>query len=339
MPIHEVQHLVHELQIHQVELEIQNEELRRAQVELSLARDRYRDLYEFAPVGYLSLDDERHITDVNMTAATLLDEERGNLIGKHFGGWIHPGAEDEFHRILLATENLQAPQSCELQLRRRDGLRVHCQMDTRLSEPVGEGFLVTIADMSARKRAEADAAEARFRYEEIVERATGGIWIVDAEANTTYVNPHMADLLGYTREELLGRNAFGFVMEDDLDRAHREFEERTADGSMGGIVEFRIQRKGGSTGFVLVNTINLLNPDGSMRGMLAMVTDITERKRAQEELVQRMEELRAANEDLSRFNRVAVDRELRMIELKEEINELCAQVGARRRYPLEFDHP
>ena len=69
--------------------------------------------------------------------------------------------------------------------------------------------------------------------------------------------------------------------------------------------------------------------------ILTTLVDITARKRAEEELRRRMEELRATNEDLARFNRVAVDRELRMVELKKQINELCQKVGLAKRYDVE----
>jgi PAS domain S-box-containing protein len=209
-------------------------------------------------------------------------------------------------------------------------------LDSRRREDGAPGFWITLTDITARVQAEQEAAEARARYEEIVESASGGIWMVDPGAKTTYVNPHMASMLGYTREELLGRSAFELVVDDELDQAHREFEVRkNRDG--GEIVEFRFRRKDGSIVHALVNTINLRNPDGSLRGMLATLTDITERKQAQMELGLRMEELRKANDELSRFNQAAVNRELRMIELKKEINELCAQAGLPRRYPLEFE--
>ena len=84
MPVEDVRKLVEELQIHQVELETQNEELRSVQWELEQSRKKYSDLYDFAPVGYLTLSEEGRIVEANLTAAKQLGIERSFLIGKPF---------------------------------------------------------------------------------------------------------------------------------------------------------------------------------------------------------------------------------------------------------------
>ena len=83
--------LIHELQVHRIELEMQNEELRRAYVALEAARDRYADLYDFAPVGYLTLDKGGLVTEANQTAATLLGIDRARLVGHRFAQPGGPG--------------------------------------------------------------------------------------------------------------------------------------------------------------------------------------------------------------------------------------------------------
>ena len=84
MRLKEANSLIHELRVHQIELEMQNEELRRIQDDLEISRSRYADLYDFAPVGYLTLNKHGEILDLNLTAARLLGMERGLLINNHF---------------------------------------------------------------------------------------------------------------------------------------------------------------------------------------------------------------------------------------------------------------
>jgi PAS domain-containing protein len=87
-PAADIQKLVEELRIHQVELEMQNEELRRAQLELAEARDRYIDLYDFAPIGYITISETGFILGVNLTGAKMLGIERGRLVGQPFSSFV-----------------------------------------------------------------------------------------------------------------------------------------------------------------------------------------------------------------------------------------------------------
>jgi PAS domain-containing protein len=84
----DIRELVHELGVYRIELETQNEELLETRLELEEARDRYRELYEFAPVGYFTLDRQGLIHQVNLTGCTLLHAERTRLIGQFLSQWL-----------------------------------------------------------------------------------------------------------------------------------------------------------------------------------------------------------------------------------------------------------
>lgn len=117
----DVQHLVHELQVHQIELEMQNDELRRAQAELAAMRDRYRDsyvdLYEFAPVGHLTLDSHSRIVEANLRASTLLGMNRNELVGRPLAQFVAPDDADTFHRHCQHVLQTGMRQTCEVRLR------------------------------------------------------------------------------------------------------------------------------------------------------------------------------------------------------------------------------
>ena len=98
MPPQGARKVVHELEVHQIELEMQNEELRQAQTALTASREKYVDLYDFAPIGYFTFDHTGLITEVNLTGASLLGVERGQMKGKRFSSFVAAESRDTFRR-------------------------------------------------------------------------------------------------------------------------------------------------------------------------------------------------------------------------------------------------
>src|SRR6266850_7386146 len=121
MPVKDVQRLVHELQVHQIELEMQNEELRRAQMELEAARDRYMDLYDFSPVGHLTIDRHGTIVEANLRIGTMLDRPRKELIGQSVARFFASEDQDIVHRHYQEVLKTGTPQTCELHLGKNVG--------------------------------------------------------------------------------------------------------------------------------------------------------------------------------------------------------------------------
>lgn len=149
--------LIHELQVHQIELETQAEELRRVQSALEESRDKYLNLYEFAPVGYLTLNDKALIEDVNLKGATLLGVERGILVNARFRTFIAPEGLDQWDRYFLNVLNQGERQSCPIQLMRSDGSTFPAQLESlRISNSsIGDPKVrVTISDITYIRQAE-----------------------------------------------------------------------------------------------------------------------------------------------------------------------------------------
>ena len=147
--------LEHELALHEIELEAQNEELRRAQVALAEARDRYLDLYDHAPVGYLTLDKRSEIIEANVTAASLLNVNRSALIGRAFSGFVANHDADRWLRHATRSMLAGGTQSVDVMVQPAEGVVFHAQLDclrtlTNHSEPV---LRVTLTDVSARASA------------------------------------------------------------------------------------------------------------------------------------------------------------------------------------------
>ena len=165
----DVKNLVEELQIHQVELEMQNEELRRAQLELEEARDRFSDLYEFAPVGYFTISYKGLIQEANLRGATMLGVERRQLIGQPFTRFITADTQDVFYHHRQKLIETRSKQSFELKLWKKDGTEFHAQLECVMVED-DEGniecFRAAVSDIQERKRAE----EEKTRLEDQLQR-------------------------------------------------------------------------------------------------------------------------------------------------------------------------
>jgi len=153
--------LLHELQVHQIELEMQNEALRQAQIDLEASRDRYADLYEFAPVGYLTLDANGMIAEINLTGATLLGTDRKQSLRRRFTSFVSPEGQDRWMLHFLDAIRRDGRSALELVLKRGDGsffdARLDC-MPVKVATKVGAddaAIRIALTDVSEGKQAEA----------------------------------------------------------------------------------------------------------------------------------------------------------------------------------------
>ncbi|MGC8495320.1 MAG: PAS domain S-box protein, partial [Syntrophobacteraceae bacterium] len=156
MRLEEARSLIHELRVHQIELEMQNEELRRVQNDLEISRSRYADLYDFAPVGYLTLSKDGQIVDLNLTAARQLGVERGNLLNRYFHYFVSQPDRKEFLSHLNEIFDKRERQIAEVRLTPKDGDEFYARLESMYLEG-GEGAelcRMNMSDITLRKRAE-----------------------------------------------------------------------------------------------------------------------------------------------------------------------------------------
>lgn len=148
--------LAHELHVHQIELEQQNEELQRAQGDLASARDRFIDLFDFAPVAYLTLDDEGYICEANLMAATELGADRQAIVGEQFARYIAPSYLDRWQRLKAAALRSSDLHDVDLLIRRRDGEGFHAQVTCLavLQPRSAPQLRITLTNVTQRRLAE-----------------------------------------------------------------------------------------------------------------------------------------------------------------------------------------
>jgi PAS domain S-box-containing protein len=163
MPVKDVQQLVHELQVHQIELEMQNDELRRTQMELEAARDRYMDLYDGAPTGYLTLDAKGVILEANLPACTLLGMNRIDLLGKPVIRFVAAKDQATCRRHIREMFNTGVRQACEVDLALQNNTSISVRFESlAVPDETGQQRLRTVVlDNTKHKRAEALALESQ----------------------------------------------------------------------------------------------------------------------------------------------------------------------------------
>jgi PAS domain S-box-containing protein len=144
--------LLHELQVHRIELEMQNSELRQARSEMETVLEKYTDLYDFAPVGYVTLDRNGDIRAANLTSSSLLGIERSRLIGKRFGHLVSNRARSVFADFLEKVFTSRAKETCEVALLKQGNSELFVQIDGYAVES-GEECRIALIDISERKRA------------------------------------------------------------------------------------------------------------------------------------------------------------------------------------------
>jgi len=192
----ETQRLVHELQVHQIELELQNEELRRVQYELDASRARYFDLYELAPTGYCVISDKGIIEEANLTTANLLGIDRSRLIKQPFSRFVFKEDQDSFylnHRQILKSNE---PRSYELRMVKPDGKIVWVQMACVASED-SEGMLqlrIGLTDITDRKLIEEQLQSRTAFFEAIADSPLDGMLVVDTHGKKIHQNSRLLEL-------------------------------------------------------------------------------------------------------------------------------------------------
>ena len=161
------QNLQQELEVHQVELEMQNEALRQTKLALEESRDRYVDLYEFAPIGYLTLTGDGIISSINLTGAAFLGRDRRDLLRRHFSAFVIPEDQERWALHFLGVKERDGQCSVEIALQRNDGTISYAQIasmrqkvgNTPESNSGTSEVRIALSDINERKQAEAELRE------------------------------------------------------------------------------------------------------------------------------------------------------------------------------------
>jgi two-component system, cell cycle sensor histidine kinase and response regulator CckA len=259
-------------------------EQKRIEKALRESEQRFRDLYDNAPSGYHEYDLEGKITQVNRTELQILGYSREEMVGRYIWDF---NVEREFARkdVLARLRGGWTAGEIERTFRRRDGSTLPVLITNRLIQDAqGQitGVRSTLQDITARKQAEEELRRSEERYRSLYDEAPVGYIEYDANGIITSVNRREAEMLGYEVEEILGRDAWYFVVE-------KEDAERIIRGKLEGKIppskalERIYRRKDGTAIPVIIGDVILRDAEGRITGVRATIQDISERKRVEEE--------------------------------------------------------
>ncbi len=299
--------LIHELQVHQVELEMQNEELRRAQVQLAESRDRYANLYDFAPVGYLTLEASGKIVEANLTGASLLGVERGRLIGSFLPHYLGTSDRRRLHQLLKRLPD-QQEQRLDVSIttggvdrimllnmlfigdtRERMLCRVSFTDVTELKRTQEELRLhkEELDELVTERTAELFQVKEQFRetkehLEAVFQAAPLGIGVFDAEGRVVTANAASERIFGWPLAEIRGQIVPSIPQDNAADSL--ALLQQVLQGENLAGIEIKQQRRDGALIDVSISAAPMHDPEGNIRGFVGLVEDITGRKQVQEAL-------------------------------------------------------
>ena len=238
-PDRSAEDLLQELQVHQIELQMQNDQLRRAQVALEEARDRYIDLYDFSPVGYVTLTDTCLISEINLTGAALLRVERSRLLHRSFASFVNIGNVDIWNRHFQNALTHDGKVTCELELLRGDGTWFSASLDCLRfkKDDRNVSMRMVVSDITQRRLAEADLLAQSDFFHLIAENVEDYVAVLDLNGRRLYNNPSYARIFGNT-ESLKGTDSFKDIHPEDRERVRQTFKE-TIESGTGLRTEFR----------------------------------------------------------------------------------------------------
>ena len=205
----EISVLVHELQVHQIELEMQNDALRQGQISLEEANRKYSDFYDFAPVGFLTLDESGLIREVNLTAASQLGVTRRHLVDKPFRFFIEVEDRDRFRLYLKRVFQEPGPQPGEIKLQRPDGGSFFARLDSVAVTDVSGARVcrTSITDISDLKQAEEKLQASERLFASFVGHLPSVAVIRDLEGRYLFANAAWEQAFQKSREEWLGKTS------------------------------------------------------------------------------------------------------------------------------------
>ena len=289
--------LIHELEVHQIELELQNEELRRAWADAEVANDKYIRLYDFAPSGYFTLSGKGGIIELNLSGAKMLGKDRQHLKSSLFGFFVSEETKPIFSLFLEKAFQSSAKESCEIVTDSEGGLPLHVLLTGVVSNNK-EHCLVTAVDITERKQAEETVRESKENYRTLIENMGEGVGFLNIEETFVFANPAAEKIFGVDKGKLTGLGLNDFLHGKNIGIVNNEIRIRKQ--GKNSTYEIEIISKDGSKKDIMVTATPSFR-DEKFIGTFGIFRDITDRKQAEEKIKHKNEQLIQANAEKDKF--------------------------------------
>jgi len=286
--------LVHELEVHQIELELQNEELLKAKQVAREAADKYTELYDFAPTGFFTLNSEGVILNLNLSGSALLEKDRLMLINKNFKLFVSPANRQHFSDFLGKVFSSDKKINCEIPLSIGAQEPKHILLSGIVIE-MRDKCHVTSVDVSKRKANEEAIRSSQQIIEGILNAIPARVFWKDRNLNYLGCNMAFAKDAGFAiPREIIGKDDFQLSWRDRAGQYQADDLQVIKTGNDKVNIEEMLTTAGGKAIALLTNKVALKNANGEVTGVLGTFMDITERKQAQRALEESEERMRLA---------------------------------------------
>ena len=327
LTLEESKSLLHELEVHQVELEMQNEELREAQHRLEEVRDQYTDLFDFAPIGYLVLNEKAIIKNSNLTACDLLGIERSFIIGKPFSAYITNGESRTLFLNLRKAFETGVLHSFEIKMKHTSKGNFTALLQgtiTKDQKTKNTVCRVSLIDITELKQAEIlqlqhkSLQKEKEKIQEYLNLAPVVFLLIDTEYKVQMINKKGTDLLGSESPDILGKHWFdnfiSFKDSNGTTRTHKISDQEN--GLLSPYFESFLKCNNSEVRLMSWTNVSLLDDSNKHIGTLIAGEDITERKKLESRQQKYTEDLEDIVEERTKELNEALQQEKIISEMK-----------------------
>lgn len=325
----EVQTLLHELHVHQIELEMQNQELREAQQQLEEARDRYADLYHFSPVGYLTLDEKGRLREINLMGATMLGKERARLVGFPLAAWVINDDKSLLYTHLRQVFSQRGNVVTELKIKRSDNVIREVRLESAVRENAADSLRTcrtVMLDISDQKRLAGILREKQAMQEALLSTTPAAVYFKDRELRYLGVSKVCADMMGWPENEIIGNTDDELCPPGIAEEYQRSDRAVLESGQPILNLEQHINDLHGNELWVSTSKAPYIGEDGQIAGLVGIRVNITPFKAVEE----RGNALLLENRRLTRrmFNVQEAERRYLARELHDELGQWLTAIQA-----------